>query len=161
MIEALADQVELNSLVMTANKQNWLAATRQHLSDGVAAIQAGANGLATAAGLTAAPATTPATGAEDAGITNRSPRTINNTYPPPPAVAAKSDAPWVALIIVALMMFAALAIGWLVMNQPAKAPSATTTTTTTVPQGVQIPNTQWSASPFDPFAQPAQSGATK
>lgn len=29
------------------------------------------------------------------------------------------------------------------------------------PQGVAVPNTQWSAAPFDPFAQPAKPTSTK
>jgi hypothetical protein len=153
VIEALADQVELNSLVMTANKQSWLAAAQGRLADGVAAIQAGANGLATAAGLSTAPATTQPEGDETAGITNRSPRTINNTYPPPPAVTAKSDAPWVALIAIALLIATALGLAWM-MGQP-KATTTAPTSTAPVQQGVALPNTQWSASPFDPFAQPA------
>jgi len=154
MIQALADQVELNSLLMTDNKQSWLSAAHHRLSSGVAAIQAGANGLANAAGLQTAPTTDPVAGEDTAGITNRSPRTINNTYPPPPAVAAKSDAPWIALIVIVLLMFGALAVAWALATGQHKP-----TTTTVVPQGVAIPNTQWSASGFDPFAQPA--GATK
>ena len=114
MIQALADQVEIDSLEMLDHKQNWLAAAQGRLNQGVAAIQSGANGLATAAGLQTAPATTqPATGEETAGIVSRSPRTINNSYPPPPAVAAKSDAPWVALICIALLIATALGLAWM------------------------------------------------
>ena len=57
--------------------------------------------------------------------------------------------PWilaaVLLVLIAIML-------WPFLPKPASA-------ATPQPQGVAIPNTQWSAAPFDPFAQPA--GATK
>lgn len=156
MIEALADQVELNSLLMTDNKQSWLNSARQRMNDGFASLQAGANGLATAAGLSTAPATTPTTSGDDTatGIKNRSPSTstVNNTYPPPPAVAGKSDAPWIALIVIVLGLLTIAGLMWMA-SQPKPSPATTPTTTTKTPQGVQIPNMQWSASQFDPFAK--------
>ncbi len=111
MMEALADQVELNSLMMTANKQSHLDRSKAMI-----ASLAGQNGVA---------ATAPTTGADDA-ITNRSPKTetTNNNYP------VRSDAPWVALI--ALLALGALALAFMWM---ASQPKATTATNTGNPPG--------------------------
>ena len=118
VIEALADQVELNSLIMTANKRSFMAEQAARVKAGVAAIQAGLNGVATT--------TAPATGAPDA-IVNRSPTetTTNNNYP------VRSDAPWVALI--ALLVIAGLALAWMWMAAQPKAAATTTPTETTKP----------------------------
>ncbi len=107
MIEALADMVEMNGLVMTANKRGYLADARAKLKAGVAS-------MATAAGLNGPPATA-TMGDDESGITNRSPRTdtTNNNYP------VRSDAPWVALIALIVLLIAA-GLGWLIANQPAR-----------------------------------------
>ena len=124
-----ADQVEVNSLLMVDHKQGWLADARDRLNAGVKA-------MATAAGMsngTATPTTTAAnTGADPAGVINRSPKTINNTYPTQAAPAQKSDAPWVALI--ALAGLTGLGV-WAATRSstPATVPTATTTTTTSTP----------------------------
>ncbi len=139
MIEALADQVELNSLVMTDNKRHYLADARAKLKAGVAS-------MATAAGLNGPPATA-TMGDDESGIVNRSPKTetTNNTHIP------RSDGPWVALI--ALMLL--LAAGWLFLYPPTKAtPVVPVTPVPAGPGSVMVPGGyQWQARPFDPFKQ--------
>ena len=124
MNEVLADQVELNSLVMLNNKQGWLQRTNDQLKDSISRIAnySGPNGVATAT----VPTTTVA-GETDA-IVNRSPRTdtTNNNYP------VKSDAPWVALIILLLILCLAAMLMWwsaqpkaVTPDQPVKPPVTT------------------------------------
>ncbi len=63
------DQVEINSLIMLDNKQNWLARQAQTVKDHIGKIAnytPGGNGVATAA--------TPTTEPEVPGIRNRSPQ---------------------------------------------------------------------------------------
>ncbi len=139
MMEALADQVELNSLIMTDNKKSFLKRQADLVRDNINRIanyDPGQNGVATAA-----PAT-PTTGDDESGIVNRSPRTdtTNNNYP------VKSDAPWVALIAMLLVLgLAALAMWWSMLPKPAvvapmPVPVTTTPTTPVTTGGTRDPN---------------------
>ncbi len=139
MMEALDDQVELNSLIMTENKRSLLKRANDQFKAQISRIAnyaPGQNGVA---------ATSPAIEDDESGIVNRSPKTetTNNTHIP------RSDGPWVALI--ALMLL--LAAGWLFLYPPTKAVPVVPVTPVG-PGSVEVPGGyQWQARPFDPFKQ--------
>src|ERR1700688_3738264 len=86
------DSVELDDLTMLADKRNVISRHERNMRAYLqAAANYGKNGVAT----TTAPIQE--TG-EDESIINRSPRTTNNNYP------VRSDAPWVALIALLLIL---------------------------------------------------------
>jgi hypothetical protein len=132
MNEACRDQVEINSLIMLENKQGWLKRTGDTFKDGIARIAnyQGPNGVATAASPTTEP--------DVPGITNRSPRTSKSIT----NAAARSDGPWVALIVILMMLLLAGGVLWSVNNPKPAATSASTPVVTPTPTKNGAPQQQ-------------------